>query len=76
MGVSLETAVIAVSPGTAVTGGILGTAVMGGTRVEIQGRVVTMTTGTVAQRAETKTPEARTPEPQTLHTGDYSHSAH
>lgn len=75
-------AVKGVSLGRAVMGGSLGTAVMGGTRVESRGQVatlVTMITGTVAQRAETKTPEAQNPEAQTpeaqshviLHTGDY-----
>ena len=47
---------------------ILGTAVMGGTRVERGGLVATTITATVAQRAETRTQEVTH---GTLHTSEY-----
>lgn len=65
MGVSLEKAGMGVS---------LGTAGMGGTPVESRGQVatlVTLITGTVVQRAETRTSEVTL---EILHTGDYRHA--
>lgn len=58
------------SLGTAVMDASLGTAVMGGTQVESRGQVatlVTLITGTVARRAETRTSEVTR---GILHTGD------